>query len=163
MPCGTSPGSGSGMQVASPPYSKARKRGVSSSQLPSRLVAGRGGGTAEKSGARNGLASWRASTVWGMTPRAAGPGSAASTGSGSGSGSRPAARSMSFLRSIAEGGTTASSASSSSSEVSRTAVLARMVAMPSSRVRTEVRSASVLEVSALTRARSSRTRSATTW
>ena len=69
MPCTTSAGSGSGMQVASPPYSKARNRGVSSSQLASRLVVGRASGTAEKSGARKGFASWRAMTVWGTTRR----------------------------------------------------------------------------------------------
>ena len=58
MPCTTSAGSGSGMQVASPPYSKARNSGVSSSQPPSRLVVGRGvAATAEKSGAMNGFAS----------------------------------------------------------------------------------------------------------
>ena len=68
MPCTTSFGSGSGMQVESPPYSNARNSGASSSQLPSRLVVGRGvDATAEKSGARNGLASWRAMTVGGTT------------------------------------------------------------------------------------------------
>ena len=51
----------------------------------------------------------------------------------------------------------------SSSEVSRAAVLARIVATPSSRLSCSARWASVLVVSALTRARSSRTSSATTW
>ena len=163
MPWTTSAGSGNGMQVASPPYSKARKRGVSSSQLPSRLVAGRGGGAAEKSGARKGFASWRAMTVCGTTCRVEVAGSAAGSGSGSGSGSRPAARSRSFLRSTADGDTAAPSASSSSSEVSRAAVFARIVAMPSRRDSIATRSDSDIEVSALTRARSSRTRRATTW
>ena len=165
MPWTTSAGSGNGMQVASPPSSKARKRGVSSSQSPSRLVVGRGDGTAEKSGARKGLANWRAMTLCGTTRRVDGARPAAAWGSctSSGSGSRPPARSRSFLRLTAEGETTTPSASSSSSEVSRTAVLARIVAMPSSRVSTAARSASGVEVSLLTRARSSRTRRATTW
>ncbi len=88
---------------------------------------------------------------------------ASGSGSTSGSGSRPADRSMSFFRLTAEDETAAPSASSSSSEVSRAAVLARIVAMPSSRVSTAVRSDSGAVVSPLTRARSSRTRRATTW
>ena len=163
MPCTTSDGSGSGMQVASPPYSKARKSGPSSSQLPSRFVVGRAAGTAEKSGARNGLASWRAITVGGTTRRVVEAACVGGSGSGSGAGSRPAARSRSFLRSTAEGETKAPSASSSSSEVSRAAVLARIVAMPSSRDSIATRSDSGTVVSALTRARSSRTSRATTW
>ena len=64
---------------------------------------------------------------------------------------------------IASYETTAPSANSSSSEVSRAAVLARIVAMPSSRVSTAVRSPSETVVSCLIRARSSRSRMATTW
>ena len=49
------------------------------------------------------------------------------------------------------------------SDVSRAAVLARIVATPSRRLSCSARSASVIVLSALTRARSSRTSSATTW
>ena len=76
----------------------------------------------------------------------------------------PAAASISRLSSLAASETTASSASSESREVSRAAVLARIVATPSSRLScSALRCASVSSVSALTRARSSRTSSATTW
>jgi hypothetical protein len=166
MPCTTRVGSGSGMHVASPPYSKARNSGESSSHPPSRFVRGLGAGRAEKSGARNGFASCRAMTVLGTTPRGDADANGAvgeTTGVGSGSGSRPAARSRSFFRSMAADDTTAPSVSSSSSEVSRAAVFARIVAMPSRRVSIAVRSDSLMVVSALTRARSSRTSSATTW
>ena len=49
------------------------------------------------------------------------------------------------------------------SDVSRAAVLARIVATPSRRFSSSERTASVNPVSALTRARSSRTRKAITW
>ena len=126
-------------------------------------MVGRAAGTAEKSGARKGFASWRAMTVWGTTRRVVVAAWAGASGSGSGAGSRPAARSRSFLRSTAWGETKAPSASSSSREVSRAAVLARIVAMPSSRDSIATRSLSGAVVSALTRARSSRTSRATTW
>ena len=143
MPCQVSSGSGSGMQVASPPYSKARKSGVSSSHWPRRLVGRAPGRHRREVGREEGVgqlpgddrlrddASRRRRRVGRPSP---------ARGSASASGSRPAARSMSFLSSTAEDETAAPSASSSSSEVSRAAVLARIVAMPSSRVITAVRS-----------------------
>ena len=67
------------------------------------------------------------------------------------------------LRALAESDTTASSASSVNREVSRAAVFARMVAMPSRRLSCSARWASVLATSALILARSSRTSRATTW
>ena len=155
MPWTTSTGSGRGMQVASPPYSKARNKGPSSSQSPSRLVVGRGDGTAEKSGARKGFASWRAVTVTGTTRRDAGE---VGVRAGLRLGLRfgLAARPEEVVLQAHRGGRDhGASASSSSSEVSRTAVLARIVAIPSSRVNTAARSASGAEVSAFARARSS--------
>ena len=88
-------------------------------------------------------------------------GSAAAASSGA---ARPRpSRSISRLSDLAASETTASSASSSSSEVSRAAVFARIVAMPSRRLSCSARWASVISLSALTRARSSRTSRATTW
>ena len=70
---------------------------------------------------------------------------------------------MSRLSDRAASETTASSARSASSAVSRTAVFARIVAMPSRRLSCSARWVSLLVSSARTRARSSRTSRATTW
>ena len=147
------------------PFSNDRNSGPSSSQVASRRGPAGRFGALEKSGARNGLASWREITACGTTRRwllvvtGAGSGGAVSSGGSS----APAARSMSRLRDLAASETTASSASSWSSEVSRAAVFARIVATPSRRLSCAARWASVLAASALTWARSSRTSRATTW
>ena len=75
----------------------------------------------------------------------------------------PADAIMSRRSSLAASETVASSASRESSVVSLAAVLARIVATPSSRLSWSAFLDSVSSVSALIRARSSRTRSATTW
>ena len=97
-PCGACTGrvSGSRMQAGDPSaaYSKDRNSGSSSSQPASRRgrVATRSA-AASKSGARNGLASWRAMTERGTTlVSVPGAGAGGATGSGSGGGSRPPAR-----------------------------------------------------------------------
>ncbi len=77
--------------------------------------------------------------------------------------SRPAAVIISRLRSSAASETAASSASRDSSEVSRAAVLARIVPIPSSRLSCSARWLSLTAVSAFTRVRSSRASRATTW
>ena len=160
----TGASSGRSMQDEAPPYSKDRKSGPSSSQLLSRPV-GRLCSKAEKSGARNGLASCLATTDFGTTRRSATVGAASNCGSGSGSSgtSKPAASCISRLRVAASSETTTSSGSRTSREVSRAAVLARMVATPSSRLSCSVRCPSVLSASFLIRDRSSRTSRATTW
>ena len=146
-------------------YSKDVSSGPISSQ-PARRRGCTGRAAPVKSGTRNGLARRRATTDRGTTWRSVPEENVARTGSGvsgSGSVSIPAAASISRLSSAAASEIRASSASSTSSEVSRVAVLARIVATPSSRLSCSLRSASVLVVSALIRARSSRTSSATTW
>ena len=162
-----SPGSGSGMHAgALPPYSKERNSGPSSSQVASRRALGRRSSAAEKSGdeervgelpldaptaARRGARARRAARR--RRARAPPPPRA----------SMPAAAIISRRSSLAESETVASSASRESSEVSLAAVLARIVATPSSRLSWSARLASVSSVSALMRARSSRTSRATTW
>ena len=64
---------------------------------------------------------------------------------------------------LATGEVAWSASSSWMSDVSRAAVLARMVATPSSRLSSSARAASPMSASALTLARSSRTRNAITW
>ena len=70
---------------------------------------------------------------------------------------------MSRVSDLAASETTASSARSARSEVSRAAVCARIMAIPSRRLSCSARCLSLLVSSARTRARSSRTRRATTW
>ena len=115
-----------------------------------------------KSGTMNGLASWAETTDCGTTRRSVGC-SALNTGSASGSGSSPPAVSMSRLIRLVASPMTASSWSSEKSDGSRAAVLARIVATPSSRLRKLSRWASLRLSSARTRARSSRASSATAW
>ena len=118
-------------------------------QLPVGQPARRGGAlcsAAAKSGARNGLASWRETTDCGTTRRsvaADGGGGSARARPPRGPARRPAAISMSRLSDRAASETTASSASSARSEVSRAAVFARIVAMPSRRLSCSARWASV--------------------
>ena len=119
----------------------------------------------EKSGARNGLASCRETTDWGTTRRSV-PAEAAAGSVGavsSGAGSIPAARNMSRLSDLAASETTASSARSASSPGSRTAVFARIVAIPSRRFSCSARRVWLPVCFPWTRACSSRTSSATTW
>ena len=159
-------GAGSVMQAVAPPptYSKDLKRGSSSSQLASRRSRGRCSSAAEKSGTRNGLASRRAMTDCGTTRRGEEVAAVSGLGGSSSSGaSMPACLSIWRRSARAPSETSASSASSCSSEVSRAAVLARMVAMPSRRLSCSPRRPSATSVSALIRERSSRTSSATTW
>ena len=161
-------GSGSSMHAEAPPPARSKElnNGPSSSHPASRTGLALVCAAAAKSGTRKGLASWRETTDCGTTRRSgAGAGAASSSadGSSSGSASTPAASSISRLSALAESETTASSASSISREVSRAAVSARIVATPSRRLSCAARWASVLVVSALTRARSSRTSRATTW
>ncbi|WP_242471234.1 hypothetical protein [Blastococcus sp. TML/C7B] len=137
-----------------------------SSQPASRC--GRGaacGRAASKSGARNGLASCRETTDWGTTRRssAAGASTGSAGGGSTGSGSIPAARSISVRSARADSDTTASSPRRARSAESRTAVRARIVAMPSSRFSCSARWLGLLASSALTRARSSRATRATAW
>src|SRR5690554_3345181 len=148
------------------PYSKARNSGSSSSQLASLLLAGFCFTGWLKSGARNGLLSWREITDCGTTcfsGATVGSGASVAMISWSGLNSAPDAISMSRRSLRAASETTASSARSAIREVSRAAVLARMVATPSSLLRVSARSASVNESSVLAWARSSRINSAMTW
>ena len=143
--------------------SKEFSSGVISSQ-PARRPCTRGA-ACEKSGTRNGLASWADSTDCGSTfrsgrtPVATGPLGA----SGSGSGSMPAAAciSRSSRRVLSE--ISASSASRWKSDGSRAAVCARIVATPSRRLSWVSRCCSVSESSARTRVRSARASRATAW
>ncbi len=144
-------------------FSNELNNGSMSSQPASRPWALRGAAS-EKSGARNGLASWAATTERGTTCRSL---RAADTAgrccSTSGSGSSPPAICISRFILRAESLTSASSPSRVNKDGSRVAVCARIFAMPSSRFSCASRCGSVIDVSALTRARSSRARSAMAW
>ncbi len=135
-----------------------------SSQPASLRVLGRGGAV-ENSGFMNGLASCRATAEGGAARRS---GAALSVpGSGvagfSGSCSRPALRCISRIRERTPEVTSASSSSSSKKEGSPAAVLARIAAMPSSRLSSTSRRDSGSDSSALKRARSRRASSAIAW
>ena len=121
-------------------------------------------GTAEKSGARKGFASCREITDCGTTRRSEPAGAVAVCAGAisSGAGSMPRSRAISRLSDRAASETPASSASSASSPASRTAVVARMVAMPSRRLSCSARRLPV-PAAARTRARSSRSSRATAW
>ena len=147
-----------------PTSSKDRNSGPSSSQPASRLAWPRFCEAAVKSGVRKGLASWRASTDCGTTRRSVTAGQLVGGLVGSSSStSTPARSSIALRRSEAWSETFASSASRENSEGSRAAVWARIVAMPSSRLSSPSRLASVSVESPLTRVRSSRASSATAW
>jgi hypothetical protein len=142
-----------------------------SSQLSRRRRGASAGWTLLKSGGRNGLASWRALTDCGMTWRCASSGGTTSAGAGlvvvmmssSGLSSAPDSSSQSRRSFWATGVVAASASSRVMSEVSRAAVFARIVATPSRRFSSSVRIAGSISWSALTLARSSRTRNAMTW
>ena len=86
-----------------PPYSKDRNSGPSSSQVASRRGPGLRCSAAEKSGARNGLASWREITDCGTTRRSCGRTRRRLGGRGLlGGASTPAASSISRLSDLAE-------------------------------------------------------------
>ena len=122
------------------------------------------GAAAEKSGVRNGLASWRWITDCGTTCFSFfSENMSGSAGSGSGSGSSPACAIIRRLSSRAASETSAFSSSRWNSDGSRAAVWARIVPIPSSRLSWASRCPSVSSESPLTRARSSRASSAATW
>ena len=159
-------GAGRAMHAGAPPPARSNElsSGPSSSQPARRLGRAWTGRGAEKSGARKGFASRRDVTDGGTTRRSGAAASAGSTGaSSSGGASTPAARSSSRLSDRAASDGRASSASRASSPASRTAILARIAAMPSRRLSCSVRFASVPAAPARTRARSSRNSSATAW
>ena len=161
----TSRASGSGIVVEAPlpTSSNDRNSGPSSSQPASRRAWPRFWEAAVKSGTRKGLASWRASTDCGTTRRSVAAGSSSRADGSSSSTSTPARSSIALRMSEAWSETLASSASRENSEGSRAAVWARIVAMPSSRLSSPSRLASVSVESPRTRVRSSRASSATAW
>ena len=160
-------GAGSGMHAVAPAPARSNElsSGPSSSQPARRR--GRAGacGAEEKSGARKGLANCREMTDCGTTRRsgAAGTATGSSGRTSSGGGSTPTARRISRVSDRAASETTVSSARSARSPESRTAVVARIVATPSSRLNCSARRVSLMVWSALTRECSSRTSSATAW
>ena len=159
-------GAGNVMQDTAPPaaFSNDRSSGPSSSQFASSRGRATGGGGAEKSGARNGLASFLEMTDRGTTCRSA-LGEAAAAGSGAMSaagGSRPAARRSSRSTARVPWSSSASSISRASSDPSRAAARARIVAMPSRRRSCSARRDSPVPTDWI-RSRSSRTSSATAW
>ncbi len=145
--------SGSAMQAAAPSEARSKdsRSGSMSSQVARIVELGRRCSAPEKSGVRNGLDSWRERTAAGTTARSLTGRSSSSAGTSSVT-SRPAAACISRLSSQAASETWASSARSASSEVSRAAVLARIVPMPSSRLSCSARCGSVRVVSVFTRA-----------
>ena len=158
--------SGSGMLVAAPlpTVSNERNSGPSSSQPASRRAwprfceRGREVGHEERVGqlaGEHGLRDDPPLVRGRARPRRA-RGSSSST-------STPARSSIARRMSAAWSETFASSASSENSDGSRAAVWARIVAMPSSRLSSPSRLASVSPVSVWTRMRSSRASSATAW
>ena len=136
-------GSGSSMQAGAPAAARSNddSRGPMSSHVARRLGPVRGGGSGENSGGMKGLASWRATTERGTTERSTR--SSVVAAGGSTASSRPEAAINSRLRARVELEISASSVSSMSSAGSRVAVLARMVATPSSRLSWSARCGSV--------------------
>ena len=160
--------SGSSMVAAWPPdpISNDLNSGPRSSQFASRRTGTGGAGGFEKSGARNGFASCRDRTDAGMTWFSPSSGRASGSRvmmSSSGLSSAPDSRSQSRRNRCATVEIEASGSSRAMRLVSRAAVLARICAMPSRRLRSSARAASATSGSAFTRARSSRIRSAMTW
>ena len=137
--------------------------GRAAPSLASRVGRGVLGRAAEKSGARNGLASCRETTDCGTTPCAAAAAGRSTGGPSSTPVSMPALVSMSRLSDRASSETTASPSRSARSAASRTAVLARTVAMASRRLSWSSRRVWFPVSSARTRARSSRSNSAMAW
>ena len=136
-----------------------------SSQFARRLLVDAGAFDDEKSGARNGFDIWYCFTDCGMTWRSSTTGltgASVTTIRSSGLSSPPASMSMARRISSAAGVSGALSVSNWMSVVSRAAVFAMIVAIPSSRVSSLTRSASLSSLSPLIRARSSRTSTATT-
>ena len=154
------------MHAGAPPPARSKElsSGLSSSQPARRRGREVRCGTAERSEARKGFASCREITDCGTTCRSgATEAVAVSTGAiSSDAGSMPRSRIISSLSDRAESETPESSASSASSPASLTAVVARMVAMPSRRLSCSARCLSVA-TAAWTRARSSRNSRATAW
>ena len=161
-------GAGSAMHGEAPPPARSNElnSGPSSSQVARRRVGAALGLTAEKSGARKGLASCRETTACGTTRRSGVAGAVSAGGSGGATSraaaSNPASCSRFRMSARAASDSTASSPSRSSNDVSRVAICARISAIPSRRLSMADRRASLL-ISARTRARSSRARTATTW
>ena len=153
------------MHAEAPPPARSNDRssGPSSSQPASGVGRGALGRAAEKSGARKGLASCRETTDCGTTRGLVAAAGSSTGGTSSVPVSIPAVRSISRLSDLASSETTASSARSARSAGSRTAVIARVVAMPSRRLSCSARCVSLRVSSARTRARSSRSSSATAW
>jgi hypothetical protein len=155
--------------VAAPPpepISNDLKSGPSSSQFARRRTGTTGAVGAEKSGARKGLASWRARTDAGITWFSASSGFASGSRvmiSSSSESSAPDSRSQSRRKRCATVEMEASGSRSVMRLVSRAAVFARICAMPSRRLSSSARSAGPSSGSPLTRARSSRMSSAMTW
>ena len=148
------------------PYSNARNSGSMSSQLARRLTRAGFCATALKSGARNGfdICIWR--TDCGTTCRSAVVDGLRLGGDDEfvwaeldASGDEQVAAHERARRTV----TAVSSARSWMRDVSRAAVLARIVATPSRRLRVSVRSASVSSLSVFAFARSSRMSRAITW
>ncbi len=150
------------------PYSNDLNSGPSSSQFASRRVGGAAGAGRSRSGSRNGFASTRALTDGGTTWRSCSLARAGSSGSGSGSSSTtistPPSNSMCLRMARAVSESLASGSSSGSTEVSRAAVRARMLAMPSRRFSVSARSGSLSGVAgSFACVRSSRISTAMTW
>ena len=136
-----------------------------SSQFERRLVRDAGAVTELKSGARKGFDIWYAFTDCGTTCRSSTTGlsgASVTTIRSSGLSSPPASMSIERRISCAAVVSGALSVRSWMSVVSRAAVFAMIVAMPSRRVSSLMRSASLSALSPLIRARSSRTSTATT-
>jgi len=136
-------GAGRVMHAEAPSAARSKElsRGPSSSQLARPRGPEARCGAAEKSGARKGFASCREMTDCGATRGCglAGAGAVSVGATSSLVGSMPRARSVSRLNDRVASETLASSASSASSPESRTAVAARMAAMPSRRLSCSVR------------------------
>ena len=148
------------------PISNDLNSGPSSSQFARRRTGTTGAGAFEKSGARNGLASCRERTDAGMTWFSPSSGLTSTSRvmiSSSGLSSAPDSSSQSRRNRCATVEIDASGSSRAMRLVSRAAVLARICAMPSSRLSSSARPESARSGSAFTRARSSRMRSAITW
>jgi hypothetical protein len=160
---GVRDGAGSAIHAALPPPARSNElsNGPISSQLTSRADRAALGRTAEKSGAKNGLASCRETTDRGTTPGVA---AGRSTGGAcSATVSMPALLSMSRLTERASSETTASSSRSANNAASRTAIFASDVAMPSRRLSCSGRRVGPPVAPARARARSSRSSNATAW
>ena len=161
-------GAGSAMHAGAPPLARSKElsSGPSSSQPARRRGRAARCGTAEKSGARKGLASCREITDCGTTRVCGPPGVLAglAVGAVSSRAARGSRRGLAPSRAWATGRpeTPESSASRASSPASWTAVAARMAAMPSRRLSCSARWLP-LPAAASTRARSSRSSSAALW